>query len=136
IETLQRQLTDWLAANRDCDPLVGRRLWQETENIAELLLEVNKRAELREHDQAVATETYAKLFRAASAPDCVPQDVQLRLESLFGRDEELDRLIGDPGSHPVAEWKGPLERVIELPDPTRRETEGSYPTPHSRDFPR
>ncbi len=123
IEALQRQLTEWLEANRDCDPLVGRRLWQETENISALLLEVNKRAELREHDQAVAAEAYAKLFRAATTPDVVPQDLQLRLESLFGRDEELDRLIGDPGPHPVAEWKGPLERVIELPDPSRRETE-------------
>jgi hypothetical protein len=136
IEALQRQLTEWLEASRDCDPLVGHRLWQEIENISKLLLEVNKRAELREHDQAVAAEAYAKLFRNASAPDLMPQDLRLRLESLFGRDEELDRLIGDPGPHPVAEWKAPLERVVELPDPTRLETEGSYPTPQTRDFPR
>lgn len=123
IEAVQRQLTEWLEANRHCDPIVGRRLCQEIENISELLLEVNKRAELREHDQAVAAEAHAKLFSAASAPDLMPQDLQLRLESLFGRDEELDRLIGDPGPHPVAGWKGPLERVIELPDPSRRETE-------------
>lgn len=124
IEAVQRQLTEWLEANRNCDPIVGLRLWQEIENVSELLLEVNKRAELREHDQAVVAEVHAKLFSGANAPDLVPQDLLLQLQSLFGRDGELDRLISDPGSHSVADWRRPLEEVLEGLNRTKREMEG------------
>ncbi len=124
IEAVQRQLTEWREANRYSDPLVGLRLWQEIENLSELLLEVNKRAELREHDQAVVAEAHAKLFRAASAADLVPQDLLLQLQSLFGRDGELDRLITDPGSHSTADWRRPLEEVLEGLNRTKQEIEG------------
>jgi hypothetical protein len=125
IETVQRQLTEWLETSRNCDPVVGLRLWQEVENISELLLEVNKRAELREHDQTVITEAYARLFRAGSPPDCVPHDLLLQLQSLFGRDGELDRLITDSGSHSAVDWRRPLEEVLEGLNRTKEEVEGS-----------
>jgi hypothetical protein len=124
IEGVQRQLTEWLEANRNCDPVVGLRLWQEVENISELLLEVNKRAELREHDEAVVAEVYAKLFRAANVPDLVPQDLLLQLQSLFGRDGELDKLITDPRPHSAADWRRPLEEVLAGLNRTKQEMEG------------
>jgi hypothetical protein len=112
IESLQRRLIEWLDADSEGDPLEGIRLWQDIKNISELLLEVNKRAELRDHDQAVAAVTYGKLFGTDNVPDPVPQDIQFQLQSLFGSDEELDRLIADPGSYPAEDWKGPLERLL------------------------
>jgi len=54
----------------------------------------------------------------------VPQDLLLQLQSLFGRDGELDRLITDPGPHSAADWRRPLEEVLEGLNRTKREMEG------------
>jgi hypothetical protein len=118
IEALRSQLTERLGGSCEDDPLASLRLCQEIKNVAELLLEVNKRAELRKHDRAIAAEACVRLFHTESAPDRIPRDLQLRLRSLFGRDEELDRLIADPASHALPEWRGPLERILETPDPS------------------
>jgi hypothetical protein len=115
IEAIRGRLNEWLGGHRENDTLNGQRLWQDIRNIAELLLEVNKRAELREHDQAVAAEAYTRLFHGDRPPQHIPQDLENRLRSLFGRDEDLDRLIADPASHPITEWQQPLQRVLDPP---------------------
>lgn len=136
IESVQGRLVEWLDANQEGDTVAGLRLWQDVANISELLLEVNKRAELREHDQAVAVMAYARLFHADDAPTSIPPDLELRLHSLFGRNEELDRLIADSGSHSTEEWRTPLERLLESLSPARQETDQSQrtedPSPSSR----
>ena len=124
IESLQSQLIEWLDANREGDPLTGIRLWQEIKNFSELFLEVNQRADLREHDQAVVAVVYNKLFRTDNAPDVLPPDLELRLQSLFGRDEELDRLIANQGSHRTEDWRRPLEMLLESLDLNRPEMDG------------
>lgn len=131
IESLQSRLIEWLDATQEEDALAGLRLWQDVATISELLLEVNKRAELREHDQAMAAMACARLFHADDVPTAIPSDLDLRLQSLFGRDEELDHLIADPASHAIEEWRVPLERLVESLSPTKKETDRSHSTPES-----
>lgn len=115
LEDLRGLVNEWLSGHREADTLTGLRLWQDIQNIAELLLEVNKRAELREYDQAVAAEAYTRLFHGEQPPQRIPQDLEARLRNLFGRDEELDRLIAKADSSSIADWRQPLERVLESP---------------------
>lgn len=130
IESLQSRLIGWLDATQEEDALAGLRLWQDVASVSELLLEVNKRAELREHDQAMAAMACARLFHADDRPPTIPPDLDLRLQSLFGRDEELDRLIADPASHAIEAWRAPLERLVEDLTTTPQETDRSHPTPN------
>ncbi|MFQ5847431.1 MAG: hypothetical protein ACE5IQ_07100 [Candidatus Methylomirabilales bacterium] len=112
LEAVQGRLIEWLDGRRGDDPVAGLRIWEDINHIAELLLEVNKRAELREHDHAVVAEAYTRLFCTDRAPECIPHDLQLQLQSLFGRDEECDQLIADPEPHATADWRVPLERLL------------------------
>ncbi len=123
IEGLRSRLAEWLRANHDGDPYGGLRLWQDIENISELLLGINNRSELREHDQSLVSEAYSSLFESDGVPDSIAEELQVRLQSLFGRDAEVDHLIVIQGPHSPENWKSPLERLLESLSPNRQETD-------------
>jgi hypothetical protein len=123
IEGLRSRLAEWLGADHDGDPHGGLRLWQDIENLSELLLGINNRSELREHDQSLVTEAYTSLFQNDRVPDSIAEELRVRLQSLFGRDTEVDRLIVIEGPHTPEDWKSPLERLLESLSPNRQETD-------------
>lgn len=69
----------------------GERIWQDLSACATLLGEISKRQELQQHDERTCQEIRRRL---ASTPE-LPADVRPLLESLAGRDDELDDRIFD-----------------------------------------
>ncbi|MFQ5802292.1 MAG: hypothetical protein ACE5JQ_05260 [Candidatus Methylomirabilales bacterium] len=131
IEGLRSRLSEWLGAGRDRDPLMGLRLWQDIESLSELLIGINNRSELREHDQTVASEAYDRLFRIDGVPYHVPEDLHVHLQSLFGRDPEMDHLIAGRGPYSTEDWRRPLERLLGGLSPSRQETDWPQGTEES-----
>ncbi|MFQ5988408.1 MAG: hypothetical protein ACE5K9_00670 [Candidatus Methylomirabilales bacterium] len=125
LQELRGRLAECVGVSRDGGPHGALRLWQDIENLSELLLGINNRSELREHDQTVVTEAYNRLFCSDHVPETMDEDVQLRLQSLFGRDTEMDRLIADRGPYSTEDWRRPLQRLLESLSPHRQEPEWS-----------
>ncbi|MCA9656331.1 MAG: hypothetical protein H6712_08565 [Myxococcales bacterium] len=106
IRRIQRRMMDWL---RNPDEEEGRRLLSDASAFAALLMEVNQRPVLLEHDRAVLARLERKLAHPAV------EDVELPrvLYTIRGRDPELDALIdGSVELHPRA-WMPPVTRVLE-----------------------
>ncbi|MEE8327069.1 MAG: hypothetical protein V3R58_08555 [candidate division NC10 bacterium] len=123
LQELRGRLAECVGVSRDGDPHGALRLWQDIENLSELLLGINNRSELREHDQSLVTEAYSSLFQSDGVPDSIAEELQVRLQSLFGRDAEVDHLIVIQGPHSPENWKSPLERLLESLSPNRQETD-------------
>jgi hypothetical protein len=87
IRAVQTRLVDWLRGRHD--ELEGRRLVSEIESAAALLMEVNRRPVLIEHD----CELLEKLIAAVQQPATRKESFYVRLMALRGRDAELDRHI-------------------------------------------
>jgi len=86
VESLLERIATALASPRGAE---GAGVWRDVTSYAEVLLEVNRRAELRAHDHAVAQHLAKEL---AARPGVIAQlAFRRRLEALRGRDDELDR---------------------------------------------
>ncbi len=94
--------------SRDTD---GRHLWQDLENFAQLLRQVNLREELIVHDRRVIHEVETALFRGNRALRRIPVAVRKRLETLQGKDDELDELLLRVNELKPSELKPVLERL-------------------------
>jgi len=135
VRTLQERVLRWLRGDEGFDGNAGLQIWQDLSAFADLLLQVNNRQELREHDQTVLAEMYADLFALHPAPESIPVAVRRQLEPLLGRDRELDELIQNPGSRTVDEWKPTLRRLLQalatsesdfdVAEPGSRENDGA-----------
>lgn len=123
IEAIRCRLDEWLRADKDGDAQESLRLWQDIGSLSELFLAINNRSELREHDRTVVAEVHDGLFRNDSVTDSIAEDLQLRLQSLLGRDAELDRLILNRGPHPAESWKKPLKRILKRLSSDKQETD-------------
>ncbi len=93
------------------DDSAGRRLWDDLVATFRLLMQVNGRHELCEHDREVVLAAYYELTQRRSSSEPIPHDLLERLDPLLGRDEELDRVLLRPAERPVADWLAPLERL-------------------------
>jgi len=113
LRELQTKVLVWLRGEDGFDCDAGKKLWQDVSTYADLLLQVNHRAELREHDGALLEKIYAGLFSSPPHPESVPDAMRLELETLLGRDAELDELIESPASRAMEEWKPTLQRIIQ-----------------------
>lgn len=111
LRAVQARILDWLRA-RDASPRAGARIWQDFAALAGVLIQVNHRAELREHDLAVARALWPTLAEdEAEAPIGAPALAELR--RLYGRSDELDRLVeADPGG-PRRAFREALRRILE-----------------------
>jgi hypothetical protein len=97
---VQRRLQAWLVPSSE-DPkareAAGVRLYQDVAHLAELMLGVNERAELRKHDAEIASETVRGLEGGQLD---VPRAAE-RLRAIQGRDLELDTLLAEPSPPPA-----------------------------------
>ncbi len=92
IRGLQKRIMAWLE-RADSDRQSGLRLWQDLASFSRLLRQINRREEVREHDRRTVLETYRMLFGAFEQPTKMPAATRQRLESLAGRDDQLDSLL-------------------------------------------
>ncbi len=128
MRSFQRRIRAGLAAGDD-DVTADRllRLWQDLTSFTSLLLDVNKREELRTHDRDLLLRMRARLD-TLPAHALVPRVVTVALRACEGRDHELDTLLD---AQPAA---GPLRQVIQrvcaqlAPSPRRRKvtTSGTW----------
>lgn len=107
---LQERMLTW-CNDPASEPVEGQRLWQDVAGFAELIHEVNRRSELVEHDGEVATHTWKRLFAAEESPETVPDDLRGPLTALFGRRQEIDRLIVFQCWNADA-WRAPMTALL------------------------
>jgi len=115
IRELQARLLAWLRGDDDFDSDSGLKTWQDLSAFADLLLQVNHRAELVEHDRALLAEAHETLISSQSTPETLLASLRQQLESLIGRDGALDELIENSES-PIEEWRLTVRRLFQVPD--------------------
>ncbi|RMH18565.1 MAG: hypothetical protein D6696_12780 [Acidobacteria bacterium] len=113
IRSFQKRIAAWLKSDPE-DPerlAQGRRLWQDLTAFSRLLAQVNNRQSLREHDRVVVGRSIRALFVRRPLPRRMPAEVLAGLQTLLGRDDELDDLLRQPEPPPVEAWRAPLLRL-------------------------
>ncbi len=106
LRELQRRLIEWLRGEKD--PLEGERLLGDLVSAASLIMDVNRRPVLVEHDARVLEKLLAALAQPATDKGVFFQ----LLASVRGRDAELDALIeGEADLRPEL-WLGAARRVL------------------------
>ncbi|MCB9755840.1 MAG: hypothetical protein H6713_38405 [Myxococcales bacterium] len=100
--------SDGRAATRE-----GERVWQDIATAAELLMQVNRRAELREHDAATLRRLTEEL-RPLSPRARVTPELRARLSSLMGADPAIDGLLLAPADAliPVGVLRPNVSRLL------------------------
>jgi hypothetical protein len=91
LRRLLERILRW--AGPEADRQGGERIWQDLLGCAALLAEISKRQELEEHDERVCREILDRLVVASSPGPDLPHDVRPLVESLTGRDDDLDDRI-------------------------------------------
>lgn len=110
LRSIQERILEWLRA-RDPPQRQGVRIWQDFAALAGVLVQVNHRTELREHDLAVASEVWRTV--SVGDPDApIGADALASLVSLFGRDDELDAMLDAKPETPRWTFREPLERIV------------------------
>ncbi|MCA9717351.1 MAG: hypothetical protein H6713_41305 [Myxococcales bacterium] len=93
---LQTKVIEWLRVDASRSgrypARAGARIWQDIAAFANLLMQVNHRAELREHD-AELLSSVATALRAVAGP--TPAATLARLRAVRGRDDALDRRLAE-----------------------------------------
>ena len=128
IRRLQKRILTWLKAEPTTDrEEQGRRLWGDLVSFAELLIQVNHREELREHDRQVVREWLDTHFPEPASDDRVSRpethpsplerpaerDHLADLEPLIGCSEELDELLLRPDRRTLEELRTPLQNIFQ-----------------------
>jgi hypothetical protein len=100
LRELQQRILTWLRPENRGHGTAGERIWQDVVAFVEMLVQVNRRQELVEHDSVVVTAVLER-FREGEPPR--DGDWPAPLRSLVGLDDELDRLIasGPPAAEPL-----------------------------------
>ncbi len=98
LRRLNEMMTTWLEAGPTADPLAGMRLWSDVRALAEIMLQVNNRQDLIEHDRAALLRLLDLFYNQAASIEARREDVQRELARISGRDFELDELVqrGEP----------------------------------------
>ncbi len=89
----------------------GETLWTEVVTFFRLLMRVNERQELREHDREIVLASYHELAQRRTPGEKLPRELEERLDFLLGRDNDLDRLLLDPAEHRIGDFLEPLRRL-------------------------
>jgi hypothetical protein len=103
---LQTRLFEWL--REDGSLREGERLLADLSGFSSLLLQVNRRPELIEHDRELLGELLGLLARPANDESAV----RGMLTVIRGRDAELDELIEQRAELGAELWCGPIRRVL------------------------
>ncbi len=72
----------------------GLRLWTELYGFSALLYALSHTEEVMSHDRDLIEQVQAELDRIPASTYAVPPVIRVLLDGLFGRDDELDTLLG------------------------------------------
>ncbi len=110
IRRLQKRILAYLQGEDSPEREDGQRLWSDLAGFFRLLMQINNRQELREHDRKVVLRS-RRVLDQARGQGVIPRQVLSDLDCLLGRDEELDRVLLDPEEHRPEDCMAPLERL-------------------------
>ncbi|MCG8418084.1 MAG: hypothetical protein MJE77_09105 [Proteobacteria bacterium] len=117
LRELQHKVVSWL---RVCNGEIskshagsGITLWQDAVGLANLLMQVNNRAELRDHDEQVLADLNETLFEGLVRSTRLTQAQLDQLQSLYGMDDRLDQCIELGEDCPIECWKQAISHVLE-----------------------
>lgn len=110
LRRLLKRMLDWLNSQERVE-MEAKRLWNDLESFAGLLVQVSHRQELRDHDLALLGRMLGSLFPGGQSAPRVPDQIFDKGSSLLGLDEELDGLILARDPDAVEAWRPPLERL-------------------------
>ncbi len=116
---------NWLLAGQLADPKEGQHIWQDMLALSELMMQVNRRQELVEHDRELVGELLVRL--SATEPEALPAVTwHSELSRLFGRAPDLDAIIDEPATTDTGTLFAILSRIgeelVERPDDERDST--------------
>lgn len=107
LRQLQRRILAWLRGAPhagDDHATEGARIFQDLVSLADLLLNINKREELVEHDRRALAE-------AAELCGWDQGAMLARLQAVRGRDAELDALLASPAGVPMEAWRAAVAQL-------------------------
>ncbi len=107
---LQQRISAWMN-EKTAGVESGMRLWQDLVVFTELLDAVNGRSELLEHDRWVVDHVYTELFDSSSRPQRIPEKLMGYLVRLYGRNDEIGKLIELGARARPEDWQDPLRRL-------------------------
>jgi hypothetical protein len=110
LRALQDAMVAWMRGGDSFTPRSGLRLLQDLSAFAGMLVLINNRAVLREHDAVLVNEVLEAL-QACAADEPLPEELLARLRTIQGRDDELDRFIDSNPSPSVGECRELLRRL-------------------------
>jgi len=123
IRLFQKRIGRWLESDdgSGAQTQAGERLWQDLVGFAGLLCQVNRRQSLCEHDRELVAHSLRVISTYASYAKAVPTTLLEAMQTLLGRDDEIDDLLLDPSRAATAvAWRIPLTRLLdELDKPYR-----------------
>lgn len=102
---LHDQISEWLAGGRS--PVRAAQIWSEVVAFLKYLGEVNNRAELAAFDR----DLLRWALRVVDEQGMNERTLE-HLSMIRGRDEDLDRLLGDPGETSREVWVAHFRRVL------------------------
>jgi len=98
---LDKRTRDWLSLEGGAEFSVGLHIWQDMLALSELMMQINRREELMEHDARLIGELLARFDE--QLPENPVRAWRVELKTLIGRDLELDQLIEDGGEGETAQ---------------------------------
>ena len=112
MRTLYQRISFWVRdEGRDIEQ--ARRIWEDLAAFVNLLVEVNNRQELQDHDRRIIGSAYYALYANIRRPKSIPAALLEELKALEGLDEELDRLILHGSTRRSEDWQAPIRRLWE-----------------------
>ncbi|MEM1180377.1 MAG: hypothetical protein AAGM22_18685 [Acidobacteriota bacterium] len=111
IRSLQKRILAHMEKDPESRGLEGRRLWQDLVGFFDLLMHIQRREELREHDRLLVGRVCRLLFDLKHLPEHLPQETHEQLRSLASLEPTLDVLLLPDQPARSADYRQPLETL-------------------------
>ncbi len=123
---LQSAILQWVGSS-DKDPQGAENIWRDIEAFSELSRQINRRADIQEHDRRLLNRLDQHL-RASSPGDVFGAEHHHWVTTLRGHHVELDGLISSASAQSVAVWQQCLARFHTAPETNVPTDETSVPS--------
>lgn len=113
LRNLQKRIFAYLEDGGTDPDQEARRLWQDLRGFLQLLMQVSRREELREHDRLLVGRVYREVIDANAGSGPLAAEHHQNLIDLAALDPELDRLLLEKNPAKASDYKAPISRLRE-----------------------
>jgi len=111
LRQLQKRIFTHLEDDGPDSEQAARRLWQDLVGFFQLLMQVSRREELREHDRRLIGRVYREVLDAKPRSGPLSAENHQSLLDLASLDAELDHLLLTPEPAAAIDYKEPISRL-------------------------